>query len=1411
MFSKKTRNLTVAALAFVMALTLSFGLLGFDMQASAISDYYLELTNATNTGNEYEWTFSELKTKNYVTYVELPFMGSGTVAWKCRSNQGTRFLYLSHNENGSWVEDSSRSIEMTKSYVSIDFAEEDIYAANGKYYLVFTTSDDFKGTGVKVNITPAAQTFQVTYNYNDGETENFVEEWTQGDVAITLEEPTRTDYTFLGWNDGTTTYAAGAEYTPTANVTLTAQWSYNFVNVTVDGVTEKVEKNTTHTLTVPTQEGKNFLGWSYANDNTPTILPANPTVNVAEADITLYTCWTVQDGLLIYNSIDNQTTETVELATNPTVSDYETLFGAVEDIFTFEKWVDENGIEYALNQAVTSATTVQLFPVFKVASYEYPALEVWVGETFDIATLPAKYNGFDVTWTADATVTDKYVGTLTAKGYYNVTETVLTQNLSRFNYTVVEAYDFGTLIALGVDGVNAVLPKTVKLTGSYTTADGDVLTKDQEFALSWNLASITESGTYQLTATVAPVVGFEVTGNVTATVNVQNAKVVEYVFDFANNAALTADEWATIPDFSGTNVNGAHTSPLEGNGTTYTTYLNLNKTGASLTYTLPTKAYVTEIKVVYAAGTKETANLVVTTNYVDGTNNVTSMPANGNWVVCEGTATLDSKTQVTSIVFTSSNQDKFMAIKSIKVTYVSLLTDSVMTLDVNGGDELPQTTFTIKGGNSFTLPTATRAATADAVYNLTGWLCNEKLYAVGEELIPEANMTFVAQWDVIALNTPVTGVTLANNQTEVVVNGAVNYPTTVTATYGEGKTVELNLTLADGQTLVDTANIGVYTLTYNVDNMNGFYDLGEFGTVTFTVTVYEWKVSNVETVNLTVKQGATLNTPATVTAYVQKWNGTAFYSEVEPKAFAVTWEAFDTTQEIRPGYTIVGTLTTENGYNFGEFTTVTANVEINNFEYSAVRSVWFIDKESYNQLETYGYTKGGTTRFDESKDDEYWGFKLENGGYIQFTLDKEARVVIGLSGLATKTNVKFQFGLVNDTTGELTELYAISTFEQEQYQVIDQVLQAGTYKLVNNNTESKSMNVNVRYIQILDGGQEFFIPSTGNDTAPANTDKANFLGWTDGTTLYTAGARMPVATTNKGTVAYEPFYGDPASFGTVLNYTLLGYYQESTLTLVSAIDTTVATAYTAINAKATWTDGAALRIAGASKEAADDNSALKFVLNLEFNSNVARLVNNLENNNLTFGLENAGEAQYTLVKTVADDKNLTVSLYVEKVASLGLIDTAIAPKVSLNGSEYVTANAYTAKFIAGKALADAQAELLGDYEFMLSDGTYSRFNETERTELQKYIDLAPATGGDDSGNQGGDSGEQGGNSSEQGSESTGGTSTGSDEPTTSSDDETNTTGSDTPTTGETSTDSDEPTTSSDNPTTGSDSGWSDYH
>lgn len=72
-------------------------------------------------------------------------------------------------------------------------------------------------------------TYTVTYDCNGGTSEcpDNVSNITAGTSITLASAPSKTDYTFDGWSDGTTTYDAGDSYTVNGDVTMTAQWTEN--------------------------------------------------------------------------------------------------------------------------------------------------------------------------------------------------------------------------------------------------------------------------------------------------------------------------------------------------------------------------------------------------------------------------------------------------------------------------------------------------------------------------------------------------------------------------------------------------------------------------------------------------------------------------------------------------------------------------------------------------------------------------------------------------------------------------------------------------------------------------------------------------------------------------------------------------------------------------------------------------------------------------------------------------------------------------------------------------------------------------------------------------------------------------------------------------------------------------------
>jgi uncharacterized repeat protein (TIGR02543 family) len=113
---------------------------------------------------------------------------------------------------------------------------------------------------------------------------------------------TRSGYTFAGWNDGSTTYAAGVTYpssgTVAGPVTLTATWTAATLTVTYDSQGGSAISSGSTTVGgsisgspgTPTRTGYTFNGWFVATSGGSQIV--FPYTHGQTANFTLYAQWT---------------------------------------------------------------------------------------------------------------------------------------------------------------------------------------------------------------------------------------------------------------------------------------------------------------------------------------------------------------------------------------------------------------------------------------------------------------------------------------------------------------------------------------------------------------------------------------------------------------------------------------------------------------------------------------------------------------------------------------------------------------------------------------------------------------------------------------------------------------------------------------------------------------------------------------------------------------------------------------------------------------------------------------------------------------------------------------------------------------------------------------------------------------
>lgn len=222
---------------------------------------------------------------------------------------------------------------------------------------------------------------------------------------ITLKDPTRVGYTFVGWYNGEQLVTT-IDSNTLENIYLTAKWTVNSYKLTFDVDGNLTEKNFKYGESItaienPTKVGHTFVGWS---EELPETMPAN--------DITVEAKWAINSYDITYdlaggvNNSENPTAYTIEsgLITlkNPTREGY-TFLGwyngeqlvtiidsnTLENITLTAKWkitTDHEGTEddpYSVDDALKIAGTL--------SSGEYTELVYITGVVTDAGTFDTYY------------------------------------------------------------------------------------------------------------------------------------------------------------------------------------------------------------------------------------------------------------------------------------------------------------------------------------------------------------------------------------------------------------------------------------------------------------------------------------------------------------------------------------------------------------------------------------------------------------------------------------------------------------------------------------------------------------------------------------------------------------------------------------------------------------------------------------------------------------------------------------------------------------------------------------------------------------------------------------------------------------------------------------------------------------
>ena len=185
-------------------------------------------------------------------------------------------------------------------------------------------------------------TYSITYDLNGGTASGNPTSYTVESATITLNQPTKTGYTFTGWSGTdltgednlTVTIPAGS----TGDRSYTAHWSLNTYSITydLDGGTASgnpdfyTVESSTITLNPPTRTGYTFIGWSgtdlSGSDNLTVTIPTGSIGNrsyIAHWSLNTYSITYDLDGGTALGNPDFYTVESSAITLNePTKAGY---------------------------------------------------------------------------------------------------------------------------------------------------------------------------------------------------------------------------------------------------------------------------------------------------------------------------------------------------------------------------------------------------------------------------------------------------------------------------------------------------------------------------------------------------------------------------------------------------------------------------------------------------------------------------------------------------------------------------------------------------------------------------------------------------------------------------------------------------------------------------------------------------------------------------------------------------------------------------------------------------------------------------------------------------------------------------------------------------------------------------------
>ena len=284
----------------------------YAMGSHMASDEYYFVPCLPGTPYTFSFTGSGTDGTVYIYYIDADFNYVGRIS---KSGLGAQTLSATTPAKACYMQFRFGVGIGTKTYADIRLvggiaeSAQFIDVPNTVYHLYYTPNE------YTVTYRPAGGTFNGTTT-STTDTVLFDDAYTVGKVGargekVQLAAPTRTGYTFAGWQcSGSDTVARHAEvlgaWKYDRDITYTAIWTANSYTVHFDGESATGGSMDDQTLYFDTEQtlsrnaftrtGFHFNGWALIKSSTPVFADGEKVLNLVDPDessITLYACWSV--------------------------------------------------------------------------------------------------------------------------------------------------------------------------------------------------------------------------------------------------------------------------------------------------------------------------------------------------------------------------------------------------------------------------------------------------------------------------------------------------------------------------------------------------------------------------------------------------------------------------------------------------------------------------------------------------------------------------------------------------------------------------------------------------------------------------------------------------------------------------------------------------------------------------------------------------------------------------------------------------------------------------------------------------------------------------------------------------------------------------------------------------------------